>query len=131
MTSITVPVKDLETLAVDILVANGTGEAIARSVARTLVAAECDGQGGHGLSRLASYAAQAKSGKVAGQAVPQLIDLTPAAVRIDARHGFAYPAMDLAVETVCGARAFHRRGRGGGVQFPSLRSCWVPRRKIG
>jgi (2R)-3-sulfolactate dehydrogenase (NADP+) len=97
MNSVTLPLQDVENLAVEILVAHNTGEANARSVARALVAAESDGQGGHGLSRLGSYAGQAKSGKVAGHAVPEIIGLTPAAVRIDARNGFAYPAMDLAV----------------------------------
>ena len=32
----------------------------ARSVARALIAAECDGLKGHGLSRVPMYAAQAK-----------------------------------------------------------------------
>ena len=41
------------------------------AVARALVAAEADGLKGHGLSRLPSYAAQAKVGKVDGFAVPQ------------------------------------------------------------
>ncbi len=100
MNSITLPLHDVEDLAVDILVAHDTSETNARSVARALVAAETDGQSGHGLSRLASYAAQARSGKVAGHAVPEVIDLTPAAARIDARNGFAFPAMDLAVETL-------------------------------
>lgn len=100
MNSVPLPLQDVENLAVDILVAHDTGEVNARSVARALVAAEGDGQGGHGLSRLGSYAAQAKSGKVDGHAVPEIIDLTPAAVRMDARNGFAYPAMDLAVDTV-------------------------------
>lgn len=100
MSSVTLSLKDAEDLAIDILVAHDTAEANARSVARALVAAEADGQGGHGLSRLASYAAQARSGKVAGHAVPEVTGLTPAAVRIDARNGFAYPAMDLAIETV-------------------------------
>lgn len=100
MNYVTLPPQDVQNLAVDILVAHGTSEANARSVARALVAAEIDGQSGHGLSRLSSYAAQAKCGKVVGYAVPEVIDVTPAAVRINARHGFAYPAMDLAIETV-------------------------------
>lgn len=65
-------------------------------VAEALVAAEADGLGGHGLSRLDSYAAQAASGKVDGFAEPVQDDRAPAVVAIDAANGFAYPALDLA-----------------------------------
>lgn len=68
----------------------------ARSVAAALVAAEADGLKGHGLSRVPSYAAQAKAGKVDGFAVPRLERPCPAVLRVDAAHGFAYPALELA-----------------------------------
>jgi len=83
-------------LVVGALVASGTAEANAAAVAGALVAAEADGQKGHGLSRVASYAAQARSGKVRGKASPQMEQLSPSAVRIDAGAGFAFPALDLA-----------------------------------
>ena len=50
----------------------------AQSVARALVAAEADGLKGHGLSRLPTYAAQAKAGKVDGFAKPRLTRPRPA-----------------------------------------------------
>jgi (2R)-3-sulfolactate dehydrogenase (NADP+) len=74
-----------------------TSETNARSVARALVAAEADGLKGHGLSRLPAYAAQAKVGKVDGLAVPAMTKPKPSVVAIDAAHGFAYPALDVAV----------------------------------
>ncbi|MCF8066222.1 MAG: Ldh family oxidoreductase, partial [Desulfarculaceae bacterium] len=67
-------------------------------VAEVLVAAEADGQKGHGLSRLPSYCGQAASGKVDGFARPEAAEMASAAIRVDARHGFAYPAMALAVD---------------------------------
>jgi (2R)-3-sulfolactate dehydrogenase (NADP+) len=73
-----------------------TGPDNARCVARALVAAEADGLTGHGLSRLPSYAAQAKAGKVDGFAVPQTRRPRPGAAMIDAGHGFAFPAIALA-----------------------------------
>jgi (2R)-3-sulfolactate dehydrogenase (NADP+) len=72
---------------------------VARCVADALVAAEADGLKGHGLSRLPSYAAQAKAGKVDGFAVPQASRPRAGAALIDAGHGFAYPAIALA-ETI-------------------------------
>jgi (2R)-3-sulfolactate dehydrogenase (NADP+) len=74
-----------------------TSEANARSVARALVAAEADGLKGHGLSRVPTYAAQAKGGKVDGFATPSATTPRPALMAVDASHGFAYPAIDLAV----------------------------------
>ncbi len=85
-----------ETLVVDALTRNRVDEANARSVARALVAAEAAGQGGHGLRRVEAYTKQAKAGKVDGFARPQLERQFPAVVRIDACHGYAYPAFDLA-----------------------------------
>ena len=86
-----------EGLVARALQACDTSPANARSVARALVAAEVDGQGGHGLSRVASYAAQSRSGKVDGHAEPAAERVAPALARVDARYGFAYPALDMAI----------------------------------
>ena len=83
--------------AAQILVDNNTSPANAAATARALVAAEADGLTGHGLTRLASYAAQAKCGKVDGHALPVLTQPRPALLRVDAALGFAYPAIDLAL----------------------------------
>jgi (2R)-3-sulfolactate dehydrogenase (NADP+) len=88
---------DLTDLVIRALVANRTAPGNAAAVARALVAAEIDGQGGHGISRVASYAAQAKVGKVDGNATPTATVAKPGALLIDAAHGFAYPALDLAI----------------------------------
>jgi (2R)-3-sulfolactate dehydrogenase (NADP+) len=74
-----------------------TSEGNARTVARALVAAEADGLKGHGLSRVPTYAAQAKAGKVDGFATPVVTRPKPAVLAIDAAYGFAYPALDEAV----------------------------------
>lgn len=86
-----------EELACEALVASRTSPENARATARALIAAEADGQGGHGLSRVPSYALQAKAGKVDGHATPKLEPVAGAAVRVDGGFGFAYPAIDLAI----------------------------------
>ncbi len=86
-----------EELAVRILMRCRTSEPNARSVARALVAAEADGLKGHGLSRLPSYAAQAKVGKVDGFAATAMTRPRPSVVAVDAAYGFAYPAIDAAL----------------------------------
>ena len=89
-----------EDLVAEVLQANGASRAAARATAVALVAAEADGQAAHGLSRVSSYALQARSGKVNGTAVPVLTRPAPAVIRVDAGLGFAYPAIDLAIEAL-------------------------------
>jgi (2R)-3-sulfolactate dehydrogenase (NADP+) len=95
--SILIPVAELEPLIAAALLASNTSDANARSVARALAQAEIDGQKGHGLSRVPSYAAQAKSGKVDGHAIPEVRQTRPGSLMIDVRSGFAFPAFDLAI----------------------------------
>ena len=90
-------IAEAEDLVSGALVRCRTSEANARSVARALVAAEADGLKGHGLSRVETYAKQAKIGKVDGFATPTAEMTAPSVLAIDAAHGFAYPALDLAV----------------------------------
>ncbi len=94
---VTLAVGEAQSLAAAALVSSNTRAEIAASVADALVAAEIDGQGGHGLARVPSYAAQARSGKVDGHAAPLFDHAAPAVIRVDAAHGFAYPAFDRLV----------------------------------
>lgn len=91
----TLPLAEAEALIARALRAADAGPAAAASTARALTRAEADGHGGHGLSRVPSYAAQSLSGKVDGHAVPTIARIAPAALRVDAGHGFAFPAFDL------------------------------------
>jgi len=70
----------------------------AKEVADALICAEIDGQSGHGLSRIPSYIQQLSSGKVDGNAKPTIVGSNGAVVRIDAKNGFAYPALSLAIK---------------------------------
>lgn len=101
MTDSIVSIADAEAMVRQALELSNVAPQVAASVARALVAAEADGQKGHGLARVAAYAAQARSGKVQGHAVPQVSARGEALIDIDAGHGFAFPAIDLAVETLC------------------------------
>ncbi|GJL82129.1 MAG: sulfolactate dehydrogenase [marine bacterium B5-7] len=98
--SIILKIDQAHHLVTAALESNRTSSENAASVAQALVSAEIDGQIGHGLSRVLAYASQSRSGKVDGFATPRIIADKPAAVRIDAASGFAFPAMDLAVSTL-------------------------------
>jgi (2R)-3-sulfolactate dehydrogenase (NADP+) len=126
MTTTTIRFDALEALIVRALEASNTSPANARTVARALARAEAVGYGGHGFSRVPSYAAQARSGKVDGHAVPTATQPRSATMLVDARHGFAYPALDLAVDrlpalaasTGIAAAAITRSHHCGVVGFP-------------
>jgi (2R)-3-sulfolactate dehydrogenase (NADP+) len=85
-----------EGLVVRTLTRCRTGIENARSVARALIAAECDGLKGHGLSRVPMYAAQAKVRKIDGSFRPVATQPRPGLISIDAGYGFAFPAIELA-----------------------------------
>jgi len=93
--SVTLSLDEVEALARDALAANGTSAANALPVARSIRAAEAAGIRSHGLARLATYCEHVRCGKVDGQAVPSLTRLAGASLRVDARTGFAHPAIEL------------------------------------
>ena len=84
----------IEDLAARALLASGVAEVPARSVARSVAAAEADGIHSHGLGRLPTYCAHAACGKIDGTAVPSIEVPVAGTVRADARSGFAHPAID-------------------------------------
>jgi (2R)-3-sulfolactate dehydrogenase (NADP+) len=117
----TIPVEALERLAATAFERAGASARIARRVAQALVAAERDGQAGHGLSRVPSYAAQLRAGKVDGHAEPVVERVAPGVLRVDAAHGFAFPALDAALDALIplareqgiAAAALHRSHHAG------------------
>lgn len=103
MTEKRLSLEEAHLICVNVLRAHNTSDINAELVAKAIVAAEADGLRGHGLSRLPSYSAQAASGKVNGQVQPTSTRVADAAFRIDARNGFAYPALSLAVDKLATA----------------------------
>lgn len=92
--------KQAHTFVESALIRSGASATNAASVARALVAAEAEGLKGHGFSRVPTYAAQVKVGKIDGHAVPRVETPTASVALVDAAHGFAYPAIDLAVSSL-------------------------------
>jgi len=96
--TMTITLADAERLAGRALEGAGTAAAAAAAVARALARAEADGLSSHGLARVPAYCAQVRTGKVDGRAVPRLVPLGPSGARVDAGYGFAFPALDLAID---------------------------------
>lgn len=97
MKNITITTDEAQEICQKALMRSGTKKSTANTVAAALVRAEKDGQKGHGISRIPSYAAQVQTGKVKGQELPVLEDVKPGLFRINANFGFAYPAIKLAL----------------------------------
>lgn len=96
-THTTITIDEATELCNRALVAAGTLETNAVIVSNALVRGEVDGHRGHGLSRLPSYAAQVRTGKINGRAAPTLEAVKPGLIRVDAGFGFAYPALQVAL----------------------------------
>lgn len=114
-------VGEAHALVTETLVRCNTSAGNAAQVADALIGAELTGQGGHGLRRVPSYASQAATGKVDGHAVPLAERTRPGVIAVDAAHGFAYPALALAMAVlpeiartqgiaVAGVRRSHHAG---------------------
>ena len=65
-------------------------------IASNCAACERDGSLSHGIFRMAGYVSTLNSGWVDGEAVPVVEDCAPAFVRVDAKGGFAQPALAAA-----------------------------------
>ena len=89
--------ETLRQLAVQVLENSRVSRKNSISVANALIAAEADGISSHGLSRLLGYCDQALSGKVDGFATPVEEFPVTGVIRVDAKSGFAYPAIDAAL----------------------------------
>lgn len=91
--------SDLYKLARQALRAAGANQQTADITAQALVAADAQGIASHGVSRVPQYAAHLRLGRVDGQAEPAVVAQHGGALLIDAREGFAFPALKLAAQT--------------------------------
>jgi (2R)-3-sulfolactate dehydrogenase (NADP+) len=108
----------IETLARAALIRHGASEAQARALAAGIAAAERDGLKSHGLMYLPIYCEHLTCGKVLGGAEPQLSQLAPSSLGVDARSGFAHAAIDL------GLPALIELARAQGVASLAIRNSY-------
>ncbi len=90
--------NELKELGFKVLKNSNVAEDVANMVSEALVLAELDGVSSHGFSRIPYYADQALCKKVDGHIKPVLKELSPSALYVDAKHGFAFPAINLGLE---------------------------------
>ncbi|MGC2518736.1 MAG: Ldh family oxidoreductase, partial [Burkholderiales bacterium] len=92
----------------------GASPGMAQATARCLVAADAQGLGSHGASRVPQYASQLEIGRADGKAVAMVVNAHGGACLVDAGCGLAYEACALAV------REAIRRAGDNGVAFAGV-----------
>ncbi len=103
MTTVTLSLDEIYSLAHDTLIANGCDELNAAAVADIMTRAERDGSHSHGLFRAPGYIKALRSGKVDGKAKPTVTKKTPAIIHVDGNGCFAPTAQSLGLPALVDA----------------------------
>ncbi|PNV94851.1 Ldh family oxidoreductase [Pseudomonas protegens] len=99
-----------------IFLRHGTSAEVARVLADNCARAERDGSHSHGVFRIPGYLSSLASGWVNGQALPQVEDVAPGVVAVDAAGGFAQPALAAARELLLS------KARSAGIAVLAIRN---------
>jgi (2R)-3-sulfolactate dehydrogenase (NADP+) len=86
--------SEARSLIFNALTGAGTSKRNASYFTEAILDTELCGLDGHGFYWLQFYCEHVKSGKVDGKAKPSLRKLSPVSFRVDARQGFAHPAIE-------------------------------------
>jgi (2R)-3-sulfolactate dehydrogenase (NADP+) len=86
--------SEARSLIFNALTGAGTSKGNASYFTEAILDTELCGLDGHGFYWLQFYCEHVKSGKVDGKAKPSLRKLSPVSFRVDARQGFAHPAIE-------------------------------------
>ncbi len=92
--------EEVEKLTVEALTGAGTRSESASSLARAVRATERDGIPSHGLLYVPTYCEHVRCGKVDGEAIPEVSNPRPSSIQVDAKTGFAHPAIDDGFEAL-------------------------------
>ena len=106
---------DLRSLLRRIFLNNATSNSVADILAANCAGCERDGAISHGIFRIPGYLASLASGWVDGKAEPDVNPASPSFIRIDARNGFAQPAL------VAGAEAINTAVARTGIAIVAIR----------
>jgi delta1-piperideine-2-carboxylate reductase len=99
-TQVRIDFDALKTILKDIFAGNGTSNSVAEILAANCAGCERDGALSHGIFRIPGYVASLKTGWVDGKADPCTTFVSSSFIRIDARNGFAQPALASAVAAI-------------------------------
>ena len=110
MSTQSLSLDEIYTLAKKTLIHNGCDELNAEAVAKTVTFAERDGSVSHGLFRIPGYTAALKSKKVKGDARPTNNFLTNNIIKVDGDYGFAPTAIQVGIPALVETTSKHGVG---------------------
>jgi delta1-piperideine-2-carboxylate reductase len=108
---------ELRQLAEAVLRHHGFIEDQSKAIAATLVAGQRDECASHGIYRLLGIVATLKAGKVVPDAVPEVRDVAPAIVKVDAHGGFSQLAF------AAGLPLLEEKARRNGLAALAINRC--------
>ncbi len=92
---VTLTLDEVRDLATRTLMALGASQDNADAVADVITAAERDACKSHGLFRLPGYGIGLRNGRINGKSVPEVTELAPSVIQVDAKGGFAPLALKV------------------------------------
>jgi (2R)-3-sulfolactate dehydrogenase (NADP+) len=105
--TITLNIADARTLIWNALTGSGTSPENAGYFTDAILDTELSGLEGHGFYWLQYYCAHLRSGKVDGKAVPYVEQVSETSFRVNAKHGFAHPAIEAGFQCLIPAAQKH------------------------
>ncbi|MFM0613552.1 Ldh family oxidoreductase [Paraburkholderia nemoris] len=118
MAEIVLSLDHLHKLAFDVLASNGLSARQSDAMAKVLVAGQRDDCQSHGVWRLIGCVKTLKVGKINADAEPQINDVSPSLVKVDARFGFSPLAFEL------GSRVLVEKAKKSGIAALAINNCF-------
>ena len=118
MAEIVLSLDHLHKLAFDVLASNGLSACQSDAMAKVLVAGQRDDCQSHGVWRLIGCVKTLRRGKINADAKPQINDVSPSLVKVDAQFGFSPLAFEL------GRRILVEKAKKSGIAALSINNCF-------
>jgi delta1-piperideine-2-carboxylate reductase len=116
--TVNLTLAELSELSIRVLTANGMAADHAQAIAEVIVAGQRDECQSHGIYRLIVCVNTLRNGKVVRNAKPELIDVSPALVRVDARFGYSQLAFQI------GSKVLVQKARQVGIAALAINNCF-------
>jgi delta1-piperideine-2-carboxylate reductase len=116
--TVNLTLAELSELSNRVLTANGMAADHAQAIAEVIAAGQRDECQSHGIYRLIVCVNTLRNGKVVRDAKPELIDVSPALVRVDAKFGYSQLAFQM------GSKVLVQKARQVGIAALAIYNCF-------
>jgi delta1-piperideine-2-carboxylate reductase len=116
--TVNLTLAELSELSNRVLTANGMAADHAQAIAEVIAAGQRDECQSHGIYRLIVCVNTLRNGKVVRDAKPELIDVSPALVRVDAKFGYSQLAFQM------GSKVLVQKARQVGIAALAINNCF-------